>query len=174
MSTTLPWLTLLAMVLLAILVVVLLVRVSIHFEGARKELRDELRASREEGRSSGKELRDEVSAGLRLTNDTLAKTLETVGRNQRMHLEDMTKELKELTASNQDALDRVRDTFDARLKDLQDGNENKLDEIRKTVDEKLHDTLEKRLGESFRLVSDRLDAVHKGLGEPRICTGLRV
>src|SRR5256885_1766702 len=43
--------------------------------------------------------------------------------------------------------------------------EKKLEEMRQTVDEKLHDTLEKRLGESFRLVSERLDSVHKGLGE---------
>ena len=47
-------------------------------------------------------------------------------------------------------------------------NERKLDEMRKTVDEKLHDTLEKRLGESFKLVSDRLESVHKGLGEMQV------
>ena len=51
------------------------------------------------------------------------------------------------------------------VKTMQDGNEKKLEEMRRTVDEKLHETLEKRLGESFKLVSDRLDAVHKGLGE---------
>lgn len=51
------------------------------------------------------------------------------------------------------------------MKELQEGNEKKLEEMRKTVDEKLHDTLEKRLGESFKLVSERLDTVHQGLGE---------
>lgn len=55
--------------------------------------------------------------------------------------------------------------LESSVKILQEGNEKKLEEMRKTVDEKLHDTLEKRLGESFKLVSDRLDAVHKGLGE---------
>ena len=45
-----------------------------------------------------------------------------------------------------------------------DKNEKKLEEMRVTVDEKLHSTLEKRLGESFKLVSDRLELVHKGLG----------
>lgn len=64
-------------------------------------------------------------------------------------------------------------TFDARVKELQEGNERKLEEMRKTVDEKLHDTLEKRLGESFKLVSDRLEAVHKGLGEMQnLATGV--
>ncbi len=48
---------------------------------------------------------------------------------------------------------------------MQEGNEKKLEEMRKTVDEKLNETLEKRLGESFKQVSDRLEAVHKGLGE---------
>jgi DNA recombination protein RmuC len=78
-----------------------------------------------------------------------------------------------LTESNQSALDRIRATFDGRIKELQEGNEKKLDEMRKTVDEKLHDTLEKRLGESFKLVSDRLEAVHKGLGEMQnLATGV--
>lgn len=51
------------------------------------------------------------------------------------------------------------------MKTMQEGNEKKLEEMRKTVDEKLNETLEKRLGESFKQVSDRLEAVHKGLGE---------
>ena len=59
----------------------------------------------------------------------------------------------------------LRTGVDARLKELQLGNETKLEEMRKTVDEKLHATLEARLGESFKLVSERLEQVHRGLGE---------
>lgn len=59
----------------------------------------------------------------------------------------------------------LRTAVDARLAALQAGNEAKLEEMRKTVDEKLHATLEARLGESFKLVSDRLEQVHRGLGE---------
>jgi len=59
----------------------------------------------------------------------------------------------------------VRTTIEARLKDIETQNSTKLEEMRKTVDEKLHATLENRLGESFKLVSERLEAVHKGLGE---------
>jgi DNA recombination protein RmuC len=96
-----------------------------------------------------------------------------MGKLQQAQLEGMTKQLRELTESNQGALDRIRLTFDSRVKELQEGNEKKLDEMRKTVDEKLHDTLEKRLGESFKLVSDRLEAVHKGLGEMQhLATGV--
>jgi DNA recombination protein RmuC len=111
------------------------------------------------------EMRKEVSDGLRSTSDMLSSTLEGVGKAQQTQLEGMTKQLKELTDSNQGALDRIRATFDSRVKELQEGNERKLDEMRRTVDEKLHETLEKRLGESFKIVSERLEAVHKGLGE---------
>ncbi|MGD2167238.1 MAG: DNA recombination protein RmuC, partial [Gammaproteobacteria bacterium] len=104
--------------------------------GAGREIREELRFGREEARSAAREQREE-----------LAKSIQD--------------NAKSLTES----LDRVRVTFDQRVKELQQSNEKKLDEMRRTVDEKLHDTLEKRLGESFKLVSDRLEAVHKGLGE---------
>ncbi len=59
----------------------------------------------------------------------------------------------------------VQDRVDARLLSIQNANDEKLEQMRKTVDEKLHDTLEKRLGESFKLVSERLEQVQKGLGE---------
>src|SRR5207253_3033744 len=59
----------------------------------------------------------------------------------------------------------LREAVDQKLRELQTGNEAKLDEMRRTVDENLHETLEKRLGESFRTVSVQLEAVHKGLGE---------
>ncbi|MDD5641269.1 MAG: DNA recombination protein RmuC, partial [Syntrophales bacterium] len=120
-----------------------------------------------------RELREEVSGGLKSTNEVLAKTLEGLGKLQQTQLEGMTKQLTELINSNQTALDRVRLTFDSRVKELQEGNEKKLEEMRKTVDEKLHDTLEKRLGESFKLVSERLEAVHQGLGEMQhLATGV--
>lgn len=173
MNEALLWLILLVTALTAILAIVLLVRASRGLQGAGKEVRDELRTGREEARGAGKELREEVSAGLRSTNDTLSKTLEGMGKVQQTQLEGMTKQLKELTDSSQSALDRIRTALDSRVKELQEGNEKKLDEMRKTVDEKLHETLEKRLGESFKLVSDRLEAVHKGLGEMQnLATGV--
>lgn len=74
-------------------------------------------------------------------------------------------QLDRLTKANEDKLAEMRATLEAKLKDLQTGNEAGLEKMRLTVDEKLHKTLETRLGESFKLVSDRLEAVHKGLGE---------
>jgi len=59
---------------------------------------------------------------------------------------------------------RLTDNVDARLKELREENSRQIEKMRATVDEKLHDTLEKRLGESFRIVSERLEQVHHGLG----------
>ncbi|HLO62574.1 MAG TPA: DNA recombination protein RmuC, partial [Azonexus sp.] len=61
--------------------------------------------------------------------------------------------------------ERLKATVEGRLTAIQADNANKLEEMRRTVDEKLHATLEQRLGESFKLVSDRLEQVHRGLGE---------
>jgi DNA recombination protein RmuC len=74
-------------------------------------------------------------------------------------------QLTKLTETNERRLIDVRVTLETKLKELQTENTAKLEEMRRTVDEKLHETLEKRLGESFKLVSERLEAVHKGLGE---------
>lgn len=173
MNEALLWAILSITAVTAVLVVILLIRATKASDRAGREVRDELRMSREEARSAGRELREEVSGSLKSTNEVLAKTLEGMGKLQQAQLEGMTKQLRDLAESNQGALDRIRLTFDSRVKELQEGNEKKLDEMRQTVDEKLHDTLEKRLGESFKLVSDRLEAVHKGLGEMQhLATGV--
>ena len=79
--------------------------------------------------------------------------------------ETLTGQLRMLSEANERRLTEVRQAVDARLVSLQEGNEKKLDQMRATVDEKLHATLEQRLGESFKQVADRLEQVHKGLGE---------
>ncbi len=134
-----------------------------HLTG--KEIRQELRAGREESRSSSGELREEIARGLNRTNENIYKTLEAMGKNQQAQLETMTAQMRELTRSSREDLEKMRGTFDSRVKEMQDGNEKKLEEMRKTVDEKLQSTLEKRLGESFNQVSQRLEEVYRGLGE---------
>ncbi|MET3495937.1 DNA recombination protein RmuC [Variovorax boronicumulans] len=74
-------------------------------------------------------------------------------------------QLQGLSESNARRLAEVRTTMETQLAQLQQSNTAKLDEMRKTVDEKLQSTLEARLGESFKQVADRLEQVHKGLGE---------
>ncbi|HUX25261.1 MAG TPA: DNA recombination protein RmuC [Burkholderiales bacterium] len=81
--------------------------------------------------------------------------------------------LAALTADNEKRLTEVRNTLETRLKAIQDDNAAKLEQMRATVDEKLQNTLETRLGHSFKLVSERLEAVQRGLGEMQnLATGV--
>jgi DNA recombination protein RmuC len=101
----------------------------------------------------------------------LAKRLETIDRSLRDEFS-RNREEAGATAKNQreelaTSLEGVRSIVDVRLRQLQDDNAKQIDKMRATVDEKLQGTLEKRLGESFKLVSDRLEQVHQGLGAMR-------
>jgi DNA recombination protein RmuC len=81
--------------------------------------------------------------------------------------------LEKLNETTERRLGEVRQSLDLRLKDIQQDNAAKLEQMRQTVDEKLQTTLETRLGESFRLVSERLEQVHRGLGEMQsLATGV--
>ena len=111
------------------------------------------------------EIRKENTEGLKTLNESVSQVLAELLRNQNEQLEAIRTQLKEQADSNQSTLDRIRNTFDERVRDLQEGNEKRLEEMRKTVDEKLHETLEQRLGASFKTVSEQLESVHKGLGE---------
>ncbi len=165
-----------ALLVLAVVNAVLLVIVLMRSSRSGQDsvaLRDELRQGRDEARTAARESREELSTSLKSANETLATTLTGLGEVQRAQLDGMTLQLKTLSESNEQSIERVRQTMDARVKELQEGNEKKLEEMRKTVDEKLHTTLEKRLGESFKLVSERLEAVQRGLGEMQnLATGV--
>ena len=84
---------------------------------------------------------------------------------QKILADTLNTQLQGLSESNARRLAEVRTTMETQLAQLQQSNTAKLDEMRKTVDEKLQSTLEARLGESFKQVADRLEQVHKGLGE---------
>jgi len=75
--------------------------------------------------------------------------------------------LAELTAATEKKIEAVRLVVDEKLKQIQEDNTRQLELMRETVNEKLHNTLETRLGEAFKLVSDRLEQVHQGLGDMR-------
>jgi DNA recombination protein RmuC len=94
-----------------------------------------------------------IDRGLR---DEFSRNREEAGAAAKNQREELTK-----------SLETVRSVVDFRLKQLQDDNSRQIDKMRATVDEKLQGTLEKRLGESFKLVSDRLEQVHQGLGAMR-------
>jgi len=81
--------------------------------------------------------------------------------------EQINDQLRQLTQRNSEGLETLRQTVETKLTQIQTDNNQKLEQIRHTVDEKLQGTLEQRLGESFKQVSERLEQVHNGLGEMR-------
>lgn len=126
---------------------------------------DEFRINRKENTQDARSLREEVSRAQRNANETLIKTISEIGKSQQQGFKNIEKNVGTLVESNENRLDQLRKTLEAHIKALQESNEKKLEQMRQTVDEKLQITLEKRLSESFKLVSERLEAVHKGLGD---------
>lgn len=173
MSDTIALLALVLAAVSVVLLVLLLARSGRSASGRADPLRVELRAAREDAERSSCASREELARGLASGNEMLATALGGMAQVQRAQLDGVSRRLGELAASNQTALDGIRTTLDTRVMELQAGNEKKLEQMRVTVDEKLQTTLEKRLGESFKLVSDRLESVQKGLGEMQtLATGV--
>lgn len=103
--------------------------------------------------------------GLAQQNRHLSALIGEMALQQKNLLDSFMKQLAELTQMNATKLEQIRTTVEQQLTALQKDNSEKLELMRATVDEKLHQTLEQRLGESFKLVSERLEQVQKGLGE---------
>jgi DNA recombination protein RmuC len=134
-------------------------------EKTERVLREETFKNREENLGNAKLLREELSNSFKMVSDTLMGRMTEIANLQRSQLEVFTAQLTNLTKSNEEKMVQMRQTLEEKLRQLQEDNSKKLDQMRATVDEKLHETLEKRLGDSFKLVSERLELVHKGLGE---------
>lgn len=173
--------TVLLLILLAGLGVVLVLLIALLLRNKEAVPLDGLaNAVRTEISESARASRAEQGEGIARLQQTLTQQLhqlrETVQTDARGNREEsaitlkrfadgLQQQLTVLTETNERKLAEVRATLETKLKELQTDNAAKLEEMRQTVDEKLHKTLETRLGESFKLVSDRLEAVHKGLGE---------
>ena len=128
-------------------VVVMMLRRGQDNSQANAALREEFALSRREFAEANKDLRQEVTGGITQTRESLDKRLE------------------QLRDKNDEKFEQIRKTVEGRLESLQKDNADKLEKMRATVDEKLQSTLEKRLGQSFKLVSERLEQVQRGLGE---------
>lgn len=132
-----------------------------------------LDAMRVQASGSARELREEIVRTLTGISETTARTMGELGTTQKSQLDAMAAAMNQLSETNAAKLETVRAAVETRLKTLQDDNARQLENMRRTVDEKLQGTLEKRLGESFRQVSERLEQVHKGLGEMQtLATGV--
>jgi DNA recombination protein RmuC len=96
---------------------------------------------------------------------SLERSAERQANSLQRFSETLNEQLRALSQSNDQRMNEVRAAVEHKLAAIQADNEKKLEQIRGTVDEKLHATLEQRLGESFKQVAERLEQVHRGLGE---------
>jgi DNA recombination protein RmuC len=142
--------------------------IDLRLHAIQEQSSTKLELMRNETGAAGKQTRDEVSQSLKAFNDSVLAQMTGLGELQRKVMSDFADKLEKLTASNQQKLDELKGTVDMRLKGMQEDNAKQLEQVRITVDEKLQGTLEKRLGDSFKQVSERLEQVYKGLGEMQV------
>lgn len=132
-------------------------------------LRDELLRNRDEAGKSTAQLRAELARVLQEQQKSVTDNLDRIRQqgtdSSKVQREELAAQLAQLAHSNEEKLEAVRQTVETKLTQLQTDNAGKLEQMRMTVDEKLQSTLETRLSESFKLVSERLERVHQGLGE---------
>jgi len=136
-----------------------------EFERNREALQKALRENREELSNSFKTLGDGQNKQFETFNKNLNDLVKLFTERTERLYEVMQITAKENRTEQTKSLTEIRETVEKKLTNLQEDNSKKLEEMRKTVDEKLHKTLEERLGQSFKIVSERLEAVQKGLGE---------
>lgn len=117
-------------------------------------IRDEFSRNRDESQRSLKDNREELTGSLKSFEDKFSQNVKDFNELQRQKFEDLVKRQE-----------GIRKEVEDKLKEIREDNSKKLEEMRKTVDEKLQESVEKRFNESFKLISDRLEQVHKGLGE---------
>ncbi|MBK7901251.1 MAG: DNA recombination protein RmuC [Azonexus sp.] len=134
-------------------------------ERLERELREELARARREDADAAFRDREEQARSATQLSQTVSSQLTGLGALQGERLEGFARELNRFSLGLDERFERLKAAVEGRLTALQADNAAKLEAMRQTVDEKLHATLEQRLGESFKLVSDRLEQVHRGLGE---------
>jgi DNA recombination protein RmuC len=143
-------------------------------------LKEELQETRRENRDLNTENRRELNTIFKDHQDTLLKRITELNKQQQDNLDlfsnnlnenlrqrfnELSKQQNEFNKQSKDSIKDISESIEKSLKAIREDNSTQLNEMRKTVDEKLQSTLEKRLGESFKLVSERLELVHRGLGK---------
>lgn len=157
-----------------------LIDVNAPIKTLEKVLKNELKINREEVNNIAKENREELSRSIQILGKSLTEMVDKKFNQQQEKQSQLNQEVNALIKEkfidfnqqqiqfNKQATDNIKDikkTVDSQLISIREESGKKLEEMRQTVDEKLQTTLEKRLGESFKQVSERLEQVHKGLGE---------
>ncbi len=143
-----------------IIIVLLFILIIVSFLKKDKsiDINEQLKINREETTNTAKENRQELSESVKSFEIVLQKSI-------RENFSDFNKQQSQFNTQATDNIKHIEKTVNEQLTNIRKDNKSQLDEMRQTVDEKLQNTLEKRLGESFKQVSERLELVHKGLGE---------
>jgi len=128
-------------------------------------IREEFGRNREENQRALRESREEQQMALMNFERRLSESARELNEMQRQKFEDLVSKQENIRKNADEKLSEIRNTMEIKLRNLQEDNAKQLDEMRKTVDEKLQEGLEQRFNQSFKLISDRLEQVHKGLGE---------
>lgn len=142
-------------------------------ERIERVVKEEISRSREEFNTNTKQIREEMRGLSKSFEDSVLLRMRENENSQKNQMDTFLKQLSNLTQMNEQKLEQMRETVQERLKTLQEENTQKLEQMRLTVDEKLHSTLDRRLGESFKLVTEQLKAVQENFGEMRnLATGV--
>lgn len=150
------------------------------FDKAHEHGAQQTAAMREHANVLAREQREELGQNLFRVQSLMGDELKAVRENQSLESQNaretllkqltqtttqLVQQLQQLNDTTERRMNHMRENIEQRLTSIEQNNAKKLEEMRMTVDEKLHATLEQRLGESFKQVSDRLEQVHRGLGE---------
>jgi len=135
------------------------------FASLQTEVGDQLTGFRDYQVQTSDQLKDSVQTNFSRLGCELRETNKELSDKVQSSLVDLTGKIQELSVANEQKQDALRQVVESRLDKLTDTNNEKLEQMRQTVDEKLHTTLEKRLTDSFGLVTEQLGRVQLGLGE---------
>ncbi len=150
-----------------------IVKFDTSLDRIEKSIKDDFQRNRTETNEIATSNREELSKSLKSFEVIFSDSIKELNEILRQKFGDLNKQQTEINKQATDNIKHVENTIEKQLKSIREDSSRQLDEMRKTVDEKLQTTLEKRLGESFKQVSDRLEQVHKGLGEMQnVATGV--
>ena len=142
-----------------------LTTLQVEIQRIENAVKTEIGINRKETFDNAANARNELANSLDAFKKDFLQAIKDFNALQKDNFYALLNKQSEQNTDTSNKLDSMRQTLEKKIGDMQQGNEQKLEQMRITVDEKLQHTLETRLGESFKLISERLEAVHKGLGD---------
>lgn len=144
-----------------------------HLSELVKSFDEKTKNLQEQLEKSAKDNRIEQTSSLKSFEEKFTQNVKDFNDLQKQKFDDLINRQEQVKKDTEEKLKEIRETVEQKLQSLSEDNTKKLEEMRKTVDEKLHETVEKRFNESFKMISERLEQVHKGLGEMQtLATGV--